>query len=287
MFWLFLFGVAHTLFWWGDVLHLYAVCGVLLLLFRNMRPRSILYYSLLFMFVIPQVLKSLLASPGYFNDENLSLLFEAYSTGTFIDIFSANLDLYYNAFIIGGGDLRDIAETLGRFLFGYYLVRLRFFDRLETRKNRFKRLLIVLAPLAFAYLIANGMTLYDMVHPDGLWWRLFMQAGILFTSCFYVCGLVLLYFNFGEWRVFTYLQALGRVTLTNYLLISACMVILLYGIGFGMLGALSMRVIWISALLWLVIEILFSILWLDNFRYGPLEWLWRRLTYMKHIRLRK
>ena len=47
MFWLFVIGVIHTLFWWGDVLHFYAVCGVLLLAFRNLSVKLILIYSLL------------------------------------------------------------------------------------------------------------------------------------------------------------------------------------------------------------------------------------------------
>ena len=87
--------------------------------------------------------------------------------------------------------------------------------------------------------------------------------------------------------LFKALQALGKMTLTNYLLVSAIMIIILYGIGFGKLGELSMHEIWIAAVVWLTIEILFSSYWLKYFRYGPVEWIWRQLTYGKRLPLKK
>jgi uncharacterized protein len=53
MFWLFVIGLIHTVFWWGDVLHLYAVSGVLLLIFRKLPAQTILTSSLLLMFALP------------------------------------------------------------------------------------------------------------------------------------------------------------------------------------------------------------------------------------------
>jgi uncharacterized protein len=70
-------------------------------------------------------------------------------------------------------------------------------------------------------------------------------------------------------------------------LISALLVILLYGIGFGKLGVFSMHTIWICAFVWLMIEIVFSSFWLHRFRFGPVEWIWRQLTYNKRIQLKK
>src|SRR4030095_4989131 len=53
MFWLFIFGCIHAIFWWADVLHLYAMSGVLLLLFRKESNRSILVYAVLLALIIP------------------------------------------------------------------------------------------------------------------------------------------------------------------------------------------------------------------------------------------
>jgi len=95
------------------------------------------------------------------------------------------------------------------------------------------------------------------------------------------------FISLGQNRIFKALQALGKMTLTNYLLISAVNIIVLYGIGFGQLGEIPMHIIWLCGLAWLIIEIAVSLLWLSHFRYGPAEWIWRQLTYGKRLPLKK
>lgn len=288
MVWLFVIGVIHTLFWWADVLHLYAVSGVLLLLFRKATGRTLLSCSILFMFVVPPFIRFLFQNPpSYLTDDNLRLLYEEYRYGNIIDVFWANMNLYYKAFIVGGADLRDIAETLGRFLFGYFLLRVKLFEGVETKQRTFRKVLLITAPVIIAYFIIRWLSLQEVISTKGILWQFFMKAGILSTSCFYASILVLLFISFGKNKFFSALQALGKMTLTNYLLISAFLILLLYGIGFGKLGTLSMHVIWAYAFAWLLIEIAFSIYWLHKFRYGPAEWIWRQLTYKRRIQLRK
>jgi uncharacterized protein len=122
---------------------------------------------------------------------------------------------------------------------------------------------------------------------DEFYWEPFMKLGIISTSCFYASLLVMAFIFYGPNKFFTALQALGKMTLTNYLLVSTFLITLLYGIGFGMLGKLPMHTIWLYAAGWLMVEILFSTYWLRKFRYGPVEWIWRRLTYRKRIPLRR
>ena len=77
------------------------------------------------------------------------------------------------------------------------------------------------------------------------------------------------------------------MTLSNYLLVSTFLIILLYGFGFGRLGELPMHTIWLYAVIWLFVEIIFSTYWLKYFRYGPIEWVWRQLIFWKRLQLRK
>ena len=98
---------------------------------------------------------------------------------------------------------------------------------------------------------------------------------------------MLAFISFGQNILFKIFQALGKMTLTNYLLVSAINIILLYGIGFGKLGELPIHTIWLFAFVWLIIEIVFSSYWLRFFCYGPVEWIWRQLTYWKKPRFRK
>jgi len=288
MVWLFVIGVIHTLFWWGDILHLYAISGILLLFFRKASRRTILICSIVFMFIIPPAIRFLIQnSQPYSSDNNVQSLYAQYKEGSVIDIFRANINFYYRAFIVTGADLRDIAETLGRFLFGYFLLRVGLFQNAETKKHILRKVLMITAPVVFAYFIIRWLQIQEAIITKGILWQLFIKIGILATSCFYISMLVLLFIAIGRNKFFSALQALGKMTLTNYLLISAFMIILLYGIGFGKLGIVPIHIIWICAALWLFIEMIFSHFWLRSFRYGPFEWIWRQLTYGRQIRLRK
>jgi uncharacterized protein len=288
MFWLFIFGCIHTLFWWADVLHLYALSGILLLLFRKKPSRSILIYAISFMFIIPILISYVLRNqPETFTDENIQKLYNQYKQGNLFDVFKFNINFYYRMFIVSGSDLHDIIETLGRFLLGYFLLRIRLFHSVEAKKNIFKKVALITAPFVTVYFIIRWLLLKEIFHVNQFILNPLLSIGIFFTTCFYVSLLVIGYISFGMNKLFTALQALGKMTLTNYLMVSAFLIILLYGFGFNNLGELSIHIIWLYALVWLFVEIVFSIYWLKRFRYGPAEWIWRQLTYRKRISLRK
>lgn len=286
--WLFVFGLIHSLFWWGDVLNFYCISGALLLLFRKFSPDRILIASVVFMFIATPFTSWLLrAQPEYFTDEHIAKLYEHYKRNNIINIFKANLVFYYFAFIKSGANLHDIIETLGRFLLGYYLVRIRLFDQVERKKTIFLYGLLVSMPLTIGYFLIRWMILNHEISPESIFFEPLIKLGILSASCSYVCTTVLLFIKFGNLKLFGALQALGKMTLTNYLLISGFSVLLLYGIGFGKLGEIPMKIIWVFAFIWLLIEIIFSIFWLKKYRFGLAEWIWRQLTYQQFIPLRR
>jgi uncharacterized protein len=214
-------------------------------------------------------------------------LYEQYKYGNIVDIIWTNIRFNYNAFIASGSDLHDIAETLGRFLFGYYLLRIKLFESVKTKRPLFIKALLVTTPFMVAYLILRWMLLREMITISEIYREPIIKTGILSTSCFYVSTLVLMFIRFGQNKFFSALQALGTMTLTNYLLISVFCVVLLYGIGFGKLGIIAMHSMWFLAFVWLFIEIIFSQSWLKKYRFGPAEWIWRQLTYQQRIQLRK
>jgi uncharacterized protein len=224
---------------------------------------------------------------NYFNVQNMQLLYEQYRHGNILDVFRSNIHLYYKAFISTGSDLHDCCETLGRFLFGYFLLRIKLFDLVKTKKQVFKKVLFISIPVMTVYLLIRWLSLQDIININGIYWEPLIKIGIICTSCVYVSVLVLLFIAYEQSKLFSALQALGKMTLTNYLLISAISITLLYGIGFGQLGIISMHIMWVCAFVWLIFEIIFSAYWLNKFRYGPIEWIWRELTYRKRIPLRK
>lgn len=104
--------------------------------------------------------------------------------------------------------------------------------------------------------------------------RTFRSIGIL--------GLLMLLYksNLFKW-LFALLRPVGQMAFTNYLMQSLLCGIFFYGIGFGMYGKLERYEIYlVVAVVW-VTQIIYSNIWMYFFRFGPLEWAWRSLTYWK------
>lgn len=95
-----------------------------------------------------------------------------------------------------------------------------------------------------------------------------------------IFGLIMLLYKSGwfNWP-FKIMQAVGQMAFTNYLAQSLICAIYFYGFGFGKFGWLQRyEIYYVVATIWLI-EIVWSNIWLKYFRFGPLEWLWRSLTY--------
>lgn len=97
-----------------------------------------------------------------------------------------------------------------------------------------------------------------------------------------IFGSIMLLYRSGwlKW-LFALVRPVGQMAFTNYLMQSLLCAIFFYGIGFGMYGQLQRyQIYFVVAGIW-VLEIAWSHIWLKYFRYGPLEWCWRSLTYWK------
>jgi uncharacterized protein len=101
-------------------------------------------------------------------------------------------------------------------------------------------------------------------------------------------GLLMLIYKSGWFKwVFALMRPVGQMAFTNYLMQSLVCGFFFYGIGLGYFGYLEThQLYYVVAAVW-IIEIIWSHIWLRYFRFGPLEWLWRSLTYWKKQPLKK
>jgi uncharacterized protein len=97
----------------------------------------------------------------------------------------------------------------------------------------------------------------------------------------YGAGIVLLMQRPNWQAILRPLQNLGKMALTVYLSSTLMFTTLFYGWGFGQLFLLGPVVTTLYALGFFIIQLLFCTWWLNRFRFGPAEWLWRSLTYLK------
>ena len=103
-----------------------------------------------------------------------------------------------------------------------------------------------------------------------------------------IFGLIMLLYKSGWFNwLFALLRPVGQMAFTNYLMQSLICGVFFYGIGLGYFGKLQIhQLYYVVAIVW-VIEIIWSHIWLKYFKFGPLEWAWRSLTYWKKQPMKK
>ena len=87
-------------------------------------------------------------------------------------------------------------------------------------------------------------------------------------------------------RVSALFASLGQMALTNYLTESVVLGVIFYGYGFGLFGRLGSASAALIGIALYTGQLFFSRLWLRHYRFGPVEWLWRSLTYGRWQRMR-
>ncbi|WP_434532996.1 DUF418 domain-containing protein [Alteromonas arenosi] len=157
-----------------------------------------------------------------------------------------------------------------------------------TDKTLLKRTLVIGLVIAFPASLwlkqLGGLNVFSDYSANGLYSVIAYSLAVFPMGLAYAAGFALLWFKKSYW--FIIFAAPGRMALTNYLSQTLISIIIFYGLGFGlgMRGA-PMSLLFI-ALIILVLQIGYSALWLKYFRFGPVEWLWRCMTYGKLIPIR-
>jgi uncharacterized protein len=126
--------------------------------------------------------------------------------------------------------------------------------------------------------IQNGFNAYEFT--KDIFFDPFEPGRLLRSLGIY--GIIMLLYKSGLFNwLFFIMKAPGQMAFTNYLMQSVICAAIFYGIGFGLYGKLPrIEVYGVVGLIW-IFQIIFSHIWLRYFRFGPLEWLWRSLTYWK------
>ena len=302
MFVLLLIGFLHLMFLWsGDILMLYALLGMLLPLFRNVSNRALLVWAFT-MLAIPMAVDFIVELSGIRPSASVVELQQFYCAKYGItdenfaywlrdaDHYGATFEFLIQGALVRMQEFIDgnrYFKVMGLFLLGFYIGRNRFYADLESRRLQLNRIVrygfIIGLPLSF---------LYAWSAMNSRPWGLGMHAVLYFISVFplgfaYVAGICLLYLHCSQWKVFRFFAMPGRMALTNYIGQSLFGMLLFYGIGFAFgAGVGLVYVVLIATGVWIV-QALFSGMWLHYCQFGPLEWIWRILTYGKAFRLVK
>ncbi len=320
-FWLLCFGLidAYLLLWNGDILINYALAGALLYFVRDVRASRLLS-SAIAMFVLlcafygvgnlglssTQQAAEQVASSDDVAGLDPGLVSAAQQWEGFVSDFtlteeakaqelSARKTSYFSALAWNARKTNEMLSfVLPIYLFWDALVMMLLGMALYKygvlqgdRPRGFYKLLM--AGGFTVGLLVNASEVYRAVDADFALLSVFAQMqftyhiGRLGMALGYI-GLLLLIMDAHFWSgLRRRLACVGRMALTNYLMHSLLAVFLFTGAGFALLDELTRAQLYGVVLAIWVFQLLLSPWWLQRFRFGPVEWLWRVLTYGKII----
>jgi Predicted membrane protein len=289
---LLLIGSMHGfLVWSGDILVTYSLTGFLLLPFRALNKKTILAFAIALLLVPIALMpvqrplhESLFAHLVGSNPDHKALWNESlrvYSHGTFAEI---SLE---RARAVAWSLSWPISwlQILGFFLIGLYAGRREFFQKPQTYLPFIRKALWwALALSVVGMLFRAGMfKLPEGLGPylSGLGEEGLETIGNLAISIFYAAALILLAQRRAWKSRLAPLTAVGRMALSNYLFQSVVCTTLFYSYGLALFGKVGPAAGLALSFAIYAVQVPLSVWWLRRFRFGPMEWVWRSLTYGK------
>lgn len=287
-----LFAQLHSLFYNGDILFLYAVCGLILPLVYKLPNKALLALAILFLLQPFEWYRMIhaLSEPGaktligrlfmIYADRNIPVTME----GTLLETIKSNItdgQLYTNLWQIENGRLFQVPAL---FIFGLLLGKKQYFVQSEQSIRFWKKILPV-STLAFVVIYVSRQLLMPYVAETSEMFKMAYSIAIgsylnFSFMCVLVSLFVLLWFRKQGYAVQKALIPYGRMSLTNYITQSIIGCSIYYGYGLGLWKSTGATMTILIAFGIFGVQLAFSRYWLSHFRQGPLERLWKYLTWI-------
>jgi len=303
LFWLLMFGVFNTLFlWFGDILNLYAVAGFALLAMRRWRTRTLVIVgsiAALYSHNLQEWLFGLVnfhPVPDWLYSEAAVLERQAVAVngdyGSIVTLFGQWTWLEW---IAGGMMAAWLVYAIGRFALGAAIGRSGILDDIPRFVPLLRRIAWVALPAGIVAGLAIRLVLDEIVILPGdlETWKAIAQSlrspAALLLAAGYCAGIVVaLQQGWGK-RLFGIFAPVGRMALTNYLAQGFIYAFILFGVGpgLGLAGKIGSAAVLAICIVFFAFQTVFSHWWLARYRFGPMEWLWRTLTYGERPPMRR
>ena len=287
---LLIFGILHLVFvWHGDILHTYALIGLILLWKRDKTEESLLRGILIWLLIaafLNGVLTAMIEVPTLFHamvtSERIPYADEIYSQGSYLELL--RFRLVYEVQNIPVDLLFILPKILGLFYMGFYLGRIGLFENLNKHRDWIKKTFSISALVSLVLILilqymspftGGEVPYYTLAFLEGSLGEVLTLTG----SAFYMSGLLLLLDNSRWQKILRPLKYMGRMALTNYLVQTLFWSVVFNGYGLGLYGKLPYWSFFPLALGFFMLQLFFSKSWLSRQKTGPMEALWRRLTY--------
>ncbi|MBC7866512.1 MAG: DUF418 domain-containing protein [Gloeobacteraceae cyanobacterium ES-bin-316] len=307
LFILLLIGASHLYFLWeGDILLLYALVGFVLPLFRKCADKTLLLWAIACIVspILIDIVKVLLNihTGGFLQDiaEGINNKTGLPNNDTFAQYlykdgsgwqewrnWQASAWAYRYSYII---ESNRIPKVLGMFLFGLYAGRKMMYANLLQYNFLFRKLrkwgfmIGIPGSIAMAFFEIDGKAVPNML---GLVDTVFYAVSVVPLSLAYVSAICLFWIRTAGNNKWKLLAPVGQMALTNYLMQTVLGISIFYGVGLGLGGKIGPALFFPIGLAIYAAQIAYSNWWFKYFYYGPVEWIWRQLTYGKRLKILK
>ncbi|MCD4772229.1 MAG: DUF418 domain-containing protein [Bacteroidales bacterium] len=290
LFILMIFGIVHILFFWaGDILFSYSLMGLILLFSRKLRSGLILFLSV-FLYFFPiiyiafeSVFPFLPSALNSVTELKMPEVIDVYSSGSYLEILKLRIHEY---FAFRNINLIYYApKILSLFFFGFLFYKHKYLTKINSSKSKYFIIFFVFISIGILLNLFTEAIVNSLANPETNHFYTAIYMGVfeitnIFLGLSYILLILLLSKVIIFRKILNPLKYIGRMALTNYLMQSVIFTTIMYSYGFGYFGSIQPWQLVIFAILLYIFQLTISIIWLKNFRFGPLEWVWRKLTYL-------
>lgn len=279
---LLLLGIIHGVFiFYGDILSTYALLGLIAIIFVRLKPQftlvalSIGIGIFVLLYLLPMILlKDVTQIESFVGLQELERVNNILSSADYVSIIGFNLKYFgmniANAILVGPFSILPIM------LFGIYAHQINWFNKIKQHKNLYMVIGVVVLILGLA------IKMIQIVLEGSVTSQLMSQMiGGPIVALSYIMFFVILCEDQTARKILTPLQSIGKLSLTTYISQSIICIIIFYGVGLNYYGKLPVLNIYIIGIVIYFVQLIVSYLYLMKFKQGPLEKLWRKVTYLK------
>ncbi|WP_436894867.1 DUF418 domain-containing protein [Mammaliicoccus sciuri] len=279
---LLLLGIIHGVFiFYGDILSTYALLGLIAIIFVRLKPQytlvalSIGIGIFVLLYLLPMILlKDVTQIESFVGLQELERVNNILSSADYVSIIGFNLKYFgmniANAILVGPFSILPIM------LFGIYAHQINWFNKIKQHKNLYMVIGVVVLILGLA------IKMIQIVLEGSVTSQLMSQMiGGPIVALSYIMFFVILCEDQTARKILTPLQSIGKLSLTTYIMQSVICIFIFYGVGFNYYGKLPVLNIYIIGIVIYFVQLIVSYLYLMKFKQGPLEKLWRKVTYLK------
>lgn len=298
---LLIIGYLHSLLFSGDILIIYAILGIFLVFMFKVKKNVLFFLIIILLAGTPRFITyGIQHMPGNSKskvekkstEEQMKTLSQIYRNASFSEVvkFNAEEGFKLKADFQLGIEGRGY-QTMALFILGLLIGRTKYFERIEENLPITKKIFKKSIWFTLGFLIlAGGLFLLSKGDMEKFVSQIAMTFLNLFNLSFSLLittAFIIVYQKGKARELLKQLAPYGKMGLTNYLMQSIIFVPLFYGFGFGLSTKINLLVGIILGMFIFYVQVVFSKWWLNHYNYGPFEWFWRSLTWLKWQPMRK